>query len=292
MGFQTKFLFYPLSLLVKLIYQTRRYLYEIRYFSSYRAPSPVISIGNIEMGGTGKTPVTAFLSETLSSENNNTAIVTRGYKGKKQRVILSRDNLQNFSPEEVGDEPYMLSKFFTNNPILVGKDRIRNIIQHLFFKQHAIFLLEDGFQHLKIQRDLDIVLVNGSKDLSQDKVFSSGRLREGKKSLSRADLVILTKCNGKEVSELEKKNIEEIRKYIFDDTPIFKSGIKFRELYDLKENKVVSTSEMPHSVFGLCGIGDPKSFKLSLEKEGFKIEKFKSFKNHHSFNGSDFKKNK
>ena len=171
MGFQTKFLFYPLSLLVKLIYQTRRYLYEIRYFPSYRAPSPVISIGNIEMGGTGKTPVTAFLSETLSSENNNTAIVTRGYKGKKQRVILSRDNLQNFSPEEVGDEPYMLSKFFTNNPILVGKDRIRNIIQHLFFKQHAIFLLEDGFQHLKIQRDLDIVLVNGSKDLSQDKVF-------------------------------------------------------------------------------------------------------------------------
>ena len=179
MRFLAKHLLYPLSFMVKLAYQTRRYLYENNSLTSSNFHVPVISVGNIEMGGTGKTPMTAFITKHLEGMGERVAIVTRGYKGKKKDISLQRSNLDQYHPEDVGDEPFMLSKFMTSSPILIGKNRVRNIIRHIFLHQHATFILEDGFQHLKVQRNIDIVLINGRKDLSTQNTFPSGLLREG-----------------------------------------------------------------------------------------------------------------
>ena len=290
MRFQANILLYPFSFLVKLAYQTRRYLYENNSFASSYFHVPVISVGNIEMGGTGKTPMTAFIANHLEQQGKKVAIVTRGYKGKKKDVCLERSNLDQYKPEEVGDEPFMLSKFMTSSPILVGKNRVKNIIKHIFLHQHATFILEDGFQHLKVQRSIDVVLINGGKDLSTQNPFPAGLLREGKTSLSRADIIVLTKCHGEKPTELEQKNIAEIKKYVLKDTPILRSGIKFQDLYDLKKEETLPLGEIPQSVVTLCGIGDPKGFKLTLEKIGLKVEKIQEFKNHYSFNESSYKK--
>ena len=130
--------------------------------------------------GDGKTPMTAFIAKQLEQQGKKVAIVTRGYKGKKKDISLERSNLDQYRPDDVGDEPFMLSKFMTCSPILVGKNRVRNIIKHIFLHQHATFILEDGFQHLKIQRNIDVVLINGGKDLSTQNTFPAGLLRKEK----------------------------------------------------------------------------------------------------------------
>jgi len=248
-----------LSRVYGYVIAARNLCYDAGVFTIHQTGIPVVSIGNIEAGGTGKTPMTIALARELSSRGLKPAIVTRGYRGRLKGVVLVRPDHQAC---EVGDEALLMARIL-RVPVIKAPDRVRGAIFARDELSSDLVLLDDGFQHRRIHRDLDIVLVAG--DVGSDALLPLGRLREPAASLARADLVVHTKGAGS----------SEMSAELVPCSLIGPSGAE-EDLTSLSGRHVLAVS----------GIARPGHFAGMLKDLGARVDVL-AFPDHHGFTRRD-----
>ncbi len=258
-----------ISLLFFILVKVRNWLYDSGFFQIYRSRFPVISVGNITAGGTGKTPFVLYLTKLFIKRGLRPLIISRGYKRSSSGLfffnwdVLKKSNL---GADFVGDEPFLISKKFPEVDIIVNKDRVSAVkFAENLDVSYDVIILDDAFQHRSIYRDLDIVLINTNQD--HKSLLPKGLLREPYKNISRADCVVLTKNN-------PKFNLDDINNL---GLPIFEC----KEVYSLSKNKKKG--------IGFCGIGSPVSFWKTLEGLSVKVCKKIDFKDHQNYSSTAIK---
>lgn len=272
-----KILLFPFSLLYGLVTAVRNFLYDSGVFSSYPVPGKSIVIGNLSMGGTGKSPHTLYLWEVLEKKYP-VAILSRGY-GRKTKGLL--EVKEGHSSSEAGDEPLMFKKRTGEKSIVVVSESRKNGVEYIrSVNDHSVILLDDAFQHRKIKPGFSILLTDYNHPYYSDHVVPSGTLREWRCGKKRADCVIVTKCPGS-LTEEEKKHVIERLK--FRKGSIFFSQIIYGALVPFgKEKKRFS------NILLVTGIADPNPLEIYL-KRFYKVESM-VFPDHHHFTEADLMK--
>lgn len=196
---------WPLGFIYSLLMKLRRWLYRKGIFASQQLPGVVISVGNLEVGGTGKSPMVQAIGEYLSLKGYKVAVLTRGFKsglGRRDFAVLVDGKLTQSSKllhKLHADEALMQSNYLPSVPIIIGSNRFAAAKAYLTKRPPPdIWILDDGFQHLRIKRDIDVVLLDDSAPFDSGFVLPSGRLRESPKTLKHADLVALTRAGSKQ----------------------------------------------------------------------------------------------
>jgi tetraacyldisaccharide 4'-kinase len=245
-------------------------------------PGFVVSVGNLTLGGTGKTPAVCMLAQWAKGKGYRVAILSRGYKGSyKQKVLAVSDGDKLLAgAEEAGDEPVMLAKKLPKIPIVVSKRRYDGGI---WVHQHYdidFFILDDGFQHRALKRDLDLVLLDGESPFGNGYLLPRGPLREPISALKRAHALVLTRCN--EATAPSEKGGKVIGRGL--DKPVFKSTHLPDKIVFPVENKTYGPDFISGKrVIAFAGIGRPDSFQETLKQLGAKILTFKRFGDHHRY---------
>ena len=204
------FLLTFLSTLYGIGVRLRMILYDQGFFQTRKLPCAVISIGNLTVGGTGKTPMTIYLAQLLNGLGYKPAVISRGYKGlleKKGGVVSDRQKVL-LSPEVAGDEPFMMAQKLKEIPVLVGADRFRTGMKAVEQFSPDVIIFDDAFQHRRLKRDLDIVLIDDRTFLGNRHLLPRGILREPVAGISRGDLFVLTRCNDMSNSSSERSLCE------------------------------------------------------------------------------------
>lgn len=288
------------SWLFKLVVLLRLRLFHARMLRQARLGTLVVSVGNITVGGTGKTPVVELLARTLTKRGRKVAILTRGYKSEDldapqswldergQPVpnlpkIASDGATRYLGPLHSGDEPFMLAKNLDGVAVLVDKNRIKSGIFAIEHLGCDTLLLDDGMQYLKLAHELDIVLVDCGAPFGTGAMLPRGTMREPKSSLARASYIVLTKCGGKPQDKL----IETIRRYNpVADIIVSNHGPKYLENVFTGERLPLEALQ-DKWVACLSGIARPESFEESLRSLGAKVEICRRFPDHHWFEPSE-----
>lgn len=271
----------PLALFYWGIVHWRNLFYNLGFFVSKRLPCKVISIGNLTVGGTGKTPMVILLASLIKQYGGKVAILSRGYGRKTKGTLLVSDGKSDptLNYKDCGDEPYLLANILKGIPIVVDEDRFRGgmFITKKFNPQ--VIILDDGFQHRALERDLDIVLVNASDNIMEHKLMPYGILREPWGNIVRADAVILTKTNLQNPKPFLMKKLKNLNMVFFNSKmySVFSPLQNFPKPRSLKNKKI----------FVFSGIGDPASFILSLKNLGATICGIKKFVDHHKYKQKD-----
>jgi len=237
---------------------------------------PVISIGNLTWGGTGKTPIVAWLARYLVEKGRKPAIVSRGYGGQAGRgpVTVSRGQGPLCSAEVCGDEPFWLAKTLAGVSIYCGSDRQAGATAARAAGDDVV-ILDDGFQHRRLSRDLDIVLVDSSQPFGNGKLIPAGVLREPLHGLARADVILLTRST---VSDTHARLEDTIRRYNAE-VPILLSGHRAAGFIDLQG----SEAARPSRAVAFCGIGNPERFRQDLQALGIEIVSFHARRDHQRY---------
>ena len=275
---------FPLALFYSGIIYWRNFFYNFGFFISKRLPCTVISVGNITVGGTGKTPMVIFLAQLIKQHGKKVAILSRGYGRKTKGTILvtdgkSKSSISNL--EDCGDEPYLLANTLKGIPLVVDNDRFRGGMFLTQRFQPQIIILDDGFQHRALERDLDLVLVNSCDRMIDHKILPYGILREPWKNIARADAIILTKTNLQQPKPFLSKKLKKTKIMVFNSQ--IKNVISPLQYH----SKPKSLTLKNKNVFLFSGIGDPFSFRSSIENLGAIICGVKEFKNHYSYTKQD-----
>lgn len=246
-----------------------------------KLPCRVISIGNITVGGTGKTPLTIALAEEARKRGFKPCILTRGYKGKARGPCFVWD----VSEESLfGDEPVLIAKKLGNVPVVKCADRYKGgIFAIQNSNPQALFILDDGFQHWSLFRDKDILLIDGTNPFGNRRLLPFGPLREPLSEIRRADIIVITKT---ELATKPKNLIEEIRRYN-SRAPIFFSECRPLRFITTTANTLNLEWAKGKKFFGFCGIGSPESFRKSLLSVGIELTGFKTYKDHYRYNLDD-----
>lgn len=263
----------------------RRAAYALHLKKKVRLPARVISIGNLTTGGTGKTPATILAAQTLQSRGQTLAILSRGYrrlKNSSEVVTLLDDNPPHW--EECGDEPWMMHQalFGLNIPILVCKDRVKSGLEAITFYHSKNLILDDGFQHWKLRRDLDIVLINASDPLEKDFLLPRGNLREPLGALKRATIVLITH------SDLAHPDaLAALRETIAQKNPlapIIEAAHVPDFLLDIKTQRKLDASFIEgRRLVSLAGIAHPELFENQLTALGGRVEQKWRYPDHHPY---------
>ena len=281
-----RILLFPFSILYGTLLFIRNKLYDWGVFSSTKFDIPVISVGNLSVGGTGKTPHIEYLIRLLSPEFF-IAILSRGYGRKTKEFVLSDTNS---TVSDIGDEPLQFKKKFTDVPVAVDAKRVRGAkkILEIFPSVQAI-LLDDAFQHRAISPGLSIVLTDFSKLYFKDFVMPTGSLREFRSGIKRADIIIVTKCPEALLPIERKKLMSEIN--LLPHQKIYFSTIKYGEFlpFNGEGNNAISKAdyfERQYSVVLFTGIANTQPLEYYL-KDRVKTIIPAKFPDHHSFTIND-----
>lgn len=280
-----QFLLVPFSLFYWLIIGIRNWLYDHKIFRSLKIEScKIISVGNISVGGTGKTPVIKFLATYLKDQGVKVSILSRGYRRKGSDTVIVTDGERLLAgPAEAGDEPYLLARQLSHVAIVVEADRYKGAltIQQQF--QPDIILLDDGFQHRRLHRDFDIVLVDASVSFGRGLLLPAGFLREPIKSLNRADLIWLTRVDqARKLNEL----IEQIKNQ--SSSPLILSEHRAVEIIHATTLARYQLSFMHQkSMLLFSGIANPKSFETTVADSGGDIKYHLIFSDHYQYRPKD-----
>lgn len=270
----------PLSLLYGAVTRTRLSLYRRGTFQTTKLDRPVISIGNITTGGTGKTPLVEYVARIIAARGKKVCILTRGY-GRKDphlQVIVSDGYGVLASPSEAGDEPYLLAtKLAGLSAVISSADRIAAGREAIKDFGTDCFVLDDGFQHLRIARDLNIVTIDATNPWGGGRLLPHGRLRESMEGMSRADCVVLTRCDQVESVEALREDILRLTK----GKPIFESQMRMVRVSPMKNGG--DALAPPARIAAFCAVGNPGAFFESLRRAGFELGLERSFPDHHVY---------
>lgn len=280
----------PFSPLYSWIMKTREALYLKGIKRRYKLDVPVISVGNLTMGGTGKTPVVGLLASLLQEKGFKPGIISRGYggaAGNKVNVVSNGKDIL-LDAKAAGDEPCFLANNLPGVPILTGIVRIlpcRHAIQEFGCN---VLILDDGFQHLSVQRDLDLVLFSAASLAGNSRVFPGGDLREPISALKRCHAFMITGSTEK----LKERTLRfaKLLQERFPDKPVFLSSYEAVGARSLKENTLHDLSALPTPLYGFCGIAQPELFQKSLATQSISLSGFMPLKDHQPFTPALIKK--
>jgi tetraacyldisaccharide 4'-kinase len=269
-----KIILWLLSLAYHFFVTAWALFYNIGIFKKYRLPCRVISIGNLTVGGVGKTPLVELVAQVLQRKNVQAVILTRGYKGHR-----------TVEGGRINDEAMMLKGKLPGAPVLVGSDRVKNAQNYLKHSKADVFLLDDGFQHLRLSRDLDITAIDATNPWGNGFLLPRGILRESKSALKRAQIIVLTK------TDLGQKHLQRIKgdlRSICPATLILESIHRPVSFVDARSAEAVGLELVRAStICAVSSIGDPDAFAQTLGKLGADIKKHFSFMDHHTYAPKD-----
>lgn len=265
----------PFSLLYLLVTSVRNFLYDKGVFKSYTFPVPVIAVGNLSTGGTGKSPQTEYLIRLLS-EQYSVATLSRGYKRKSKGFILAD---QNSNADVLGDEPYQFYTKFPSIKVAVDADRKNGIEQLLLEAKPEVIILDDAYQHRRVKAGFYVLLTAYGDLYADDFLLPTGNLRESRRAAGRANYIVVTKCP----SDLSWAEMEKIKKKLKPkkSQKVFFTSIEYDEYVYSKETaiNIDDLSEQPKVL--VAGIAKPKPFFGYLMED---YDEVMAFPDHHNFN--------
>ena len=269
----------PLSVLYGALTRTRLSLYRRGTFHSTKLPRPVISVGNITTGGTGKTPLVEWVARTAAAAGRKVCILTRGYgrDNPDQMVVVSDGSTVMATHSAAGDEPFLLATNLRGIAAVISNaDRVAAGNEAIRQFNSDCFVLDDGFQHLRLERDLNIVTIDATDPWSGGRLLPYGRLREPLTGLSRADCTVVTRTD--QSNDLEAIHAE-IRRFA-QNAPIFNSRMRTARIRPLHDSE---TALVP-PIAAFCAVGNPLSFFNSVPHE---VVLQKAFPDHHRYSQSE-----
>ena len=273
-----EFLLAPFSLIYGAVTHLRARAYRQGILKSRRLDATVISVGNLTVGGTGKTPMVMWIVERLASEGKNVGVLTRGYRGRPSGSHESADAASSVS---TSDEVRMLQSRLGDRAVFgVGPDRYTNGVQ-LAKRGVDWFVLDDGFQHLQLARDVDIVLIDATNPFGGGRLLPAGRLREPRSALARADIVVITRSNYAPAVEAAAR--------LETDASIYYARPKLDAIHSFTQGQLagnVAPSALG-PLFAFCAIGNPQAFVTDLRAWGLEIAGHKFSPDHHRFTDAD-----
>ena len=269
------------------IMRLRTLLYNCGFFKQHAFPVPVISVGNLTMGGTGKTPTVLHIAKLLRENGFRPAIISRGYGGKTTEDINVVSDFQDIllTAEVAGDEPYMLASMLPGVPVITGRKRVLTAAYAVNTFACNILILDDGYQHLAVKRDLNLALFADSIGLGNGRVFPGGDLRESTAALKRADLFLLTGQNRTDITE--PSAIETYLKTEWPTKPLLSSTREQGSFIASDTGKSHNIEDIPKKIIAFCGIANPERVRDDLTEYGFEIVSFKSYPDHHKYSKDD-----
>lgn len=258
----------PIAWVYGLIIRLRCYCFKKKLFKSYKAPVPIIIVGNITLGGTGKTPLVIALVEYLKTQGFKPGVVSRGYGSKAESYPYVIDK-ESSTTTEAGDEPFLIH-LRGQVPVVIAPNRPDAVKKLLKEFQCDVIISDDGLQHYALQRDIEIAVVDSKRGLGNGRLFPAGPLRESKKRLRKVDMVV---CNGE---QLYKNS--------------FAMRLMGAEIKSLATDKVFE----PHffqdkKLIAIAGIGNPARFFESLHNLGLTFQK-QPMPDHYKYSKHDFEK--
>jgi len=278
---------YGLLRLVSVFYafgqRLRAGLYRLGIFKTRRLDCRVISVGNLTLGGTGKTPTVMMVADTLRRKGFKPAILSRGYGGQSGEFINVVNDGQRtlLSSDMAGDEPVMMAQRLKDIPVLTGRIRYetgRYAIEHFGVD---VLILDDGYQHLPLHRDLNILLCDATLPFGNGVVFPAGQLREPLSAMDRADVVCLTRCR----EDIQTERVDECNR---KQVPVIQTGLRVQSVIELssgKEAEIETVQNQPAAAF--CGIAHPLDFFHTLEQVPVQIVNQNYFPDHHDYSTND-----
>jgi len=274
----------------------RGILFDKGFSKTQSLPCPVISVGNITVGGTGKTPMTLFLAKQLKEDGIDPVILSRGYGGNASEKggIVSDGKVIFMEPSQSGDEPFLMASLLNDVPVCVGKKRIETGMEAYHRYSPDFFILDDGFQHRQLKRDLNILLLDSEKPFGNGFLIPRGTLREPVSSLERADVFVLTRSKNREQS-LKKfiellafyNLIEKVMKtpvFVCDHIPVIR-GIVGAGTKNIQKCDFAGLNS--HDVVAFSGIAKNEDFRRGLSEKGFMIKSFFDYPDHYSYSDKD-----
>jgi tetraacyldisaccharide 4'-kinase len=295
---------YLLSIPYRLAVRLRVWLYRERITRVHHLGVQVVSVGNLTVGGTGKTPVVEIIARRLTKAGRRVAILSRGYRSKPEplrnrlariifpwlptpppRVVTDGKTLY-LDSEKAGDEPYMLAKNLSDVPVLVDKDRVKSGLYAIEKFQTEILLLDDGLQYLPLFERANVVLIDREAPFGNEYVLPRGTLREPHDQLKRADIIVVTKCDGSDTQPLQAR-----LHLLNPHAPIILCRHAPRYLQHYLTGEKVSLIQLKNMpVATLSGIARPDSFEGGVKNLGAKIIYSKQFADHHRFTHHEIEK--
>jgi tetraacyldisaccharide 4'-kinase len=246
----------------------RNFLYSAGLLKAHHVDATVICVGNITVGGTGKTPLVVWLCKQIISDSQ-CVILTRGYKSRAQEAEIYRD------------EPEIFSESCPEVKVIVNPDRVAGAEEAAIKFGTKVLIMDDGFQHRRLARDLDIIAIDATLPFGYGRMLPAGLLREPVSSLKRAGAVVITRCD--QIAENELSELEEKLRLINPDMVIARS-IHAPAYIKSIDNKEIALEELKgKKIFGFCGIGNPGSFLTTVKTAGAELVGSKIFNDHHHY---------
>ena len=249
-----------------------------------RLSVPVISVGNLVLGGTGKTPLVIHLARRLAERGRAVAIVSRGY-GRLSRglVVVSAGERPLVGWEEAGDEAHLAALLTKGVRVVVANDRVAGARYAVDKLGADAILLDDGFQHVRLRRDADVLAVDETRPVGNGHIVPGGALREHPLGVGRADLIVATRCGPEGV-----RRIERTLGALVPATPLVETRMRPAEFWDVGTGQAVGVSEVrERECLALSSIADPADFEALLVRMGFRVAKAVAFPDHHRYTERD-----
>ena len=282
-----------ISTLYGFAMQLRNTAYDRGLLRARNAGVPVISVGNITAGGTGKTPVVEALIRRILAAGIRPAMVTRGYRRESRGLFVVSDGAGNLrGVRESGDEPYQVANKFPEVPVIADEKRIRGCRHAVQAFAPDLLLLDDAFQHRAVARDCDVVVLDAQVGLDGLCMLPKGRLREPLRNLARADLILLSRC-----ADLEQgaRLREALRS--FTTAPVFSTRFTVSDFMRIlpsgedsrttEDTRCSAARVRGTRVLAFCGIGSPRSFERTLHDAGLDVTAQRAFPDHHWYSEAD-----
>jgi tetraacyldisaccharide 4'-kinase len=261
----------------------RNYFYDNKLFRTGVLKAPVISVGNLTVGGTGKTPFTISLAKLLQKAGHKVGIVTRGYQRKsKGQVVVSAGSGPLISPEDAGDEPYLIATKTRNVVIIVDKDRFKAGKAAIDKYNCSLIIADDAFQHRKLHRDIDILLWDTYTNPHREKLLPTGKLREPFSGLRRASMLVFTRT---------RRRPETYSKFFKEKNPELKqfyAPTVIEKIMVVSDKSILNVNEVKnYSLLAFCGLGNTQQFFDTVKELNPTKLVTKKFQDHYKYSDND-----
>ena len=284
------------ALLYGAAMRSRARLFTNGCLAAHRLPCKVVSVGNITLGGTGKTPASLYMARLIHEAGLRVAVVSRGYKGRAEHQggIVSDGHTLRMTPADAGDEPYLMARHLLplGIPVIVGGDRVRSgrLAVERFATQ--VLVLDDGFQHMRLRRDLNLVLLDAGQPFGNGHLLPRGALREPLSALARADACLLTRCPQTFIARIPDDDGGREGAHLPHDHrhPVFPATHAPFAVEWIADGQVGPQQELPpldamasRPVFAFSGLARNDDFQASLREMGFDLKGWKALADHHAY---------
>jgi tetraacyldisaccharide 4'-kinase len=266
----------------------RHAAYKRGWFKTRRLARPVVSIGNLTAGGTGKTPLVACVANILLRRGWKPSILTRGYgrSSKEEMIVVAPGEGRRADAREIGDEPAILARLVPQVPLVVCADRFRGgqAAEERF--QVDAHILDDGFQHLALARNVDVLALDVTQTISNWHLLPAGRQREPLSALRRAQMVVLTRTDS-----ADPRPLQDLVLKVHPEAKVFRSRTVLVRWTDAWSGEPISVEEVhARKVAAFCGIGNPRAFLADLRRWGFNVIAEDAFPDHHVYTGEEIQR--